>query len=166
METYILTNGIAVKIGKSRDSKRRLVSLQTSSPYKLKMVAIFEEDIEKTLHIRFKDHRMSGEWFSMEILSLYNWICSQIGRDDIIGDFARDTLGMDCIVTEKFPVFETNYWKLKEYLVYRGACREARFAMARCYRAWQRVNRGLDANIDRGNRFKSDGSYTGSWIYG
>jgi len=66
-----------VKIGKAKDVENRLKSLQTSSPYDLKiMVKICATDethalnMEKGLHERLKKHKVRGEWFSKSVINI------------------------------------------------------------------------------------------------
>ncbi|MCB9078480.1 MAG: GIY-YIG nuclease family protein [Anaerolineaceae bacterium] len=57
------------KIGKSNDPQGRLMSLQTASPYKLKLLHTFRADnataAEESLHAALHQTRMSGEWFKL-----------------------------------------------------------------------------------------------------
>ena len=57
------------KIGKSNDPQGRLASLQTASPYKLKLLHVFTADnasaAEETLHHKFHNVRQNGEWFTL-----------------------------------------------------------------------------------------------------
>ncbi len=57
------------KIGISNDPEKRLDSLQTASPYKLKLLNIFPADnataAEEKLHAVFHGQRKEGEWFSL-----------------------------------------------------------------------------------------------------
>ncbi|HRQ39600.1 MAG TPA: GIY-YIG nuclease family protein [Chloroflexota bacterium] len=57
------------KIGKSNDPQGRLASMQTASPYKLKMQHVFKADnaaaAEETLHHKLHGARMKGEWFKL-----------------------------------------------------------------------------------------------------
>ena len=57
------------KIGKSNDPQGRLASMQTASPYKLKIVHVFKADnaaaAEEALHHRLHEARMEGEWFKL-----------------------------------------------------------------------------------------------------
>lgn len=59
-------NGGPIKIGYADDLAKRLVSLQTSRPDKLVVVASFVGTIahEKELHARFSHVREMGEWFT------------------------------------------------------------------------------------------------------
>lgn len=64
--TYIVEavgQGI-VKIGKSRDIEKRVSALQTSNPHRLRLLKVFDADIESELHERFAVFRRAGEWFS------------------------------------------------------------------------------------------------------
>lgn len=62
--------GNPIKIGYSIDPKKRLKSLQTASPVKLKLVKAIpgNRDTERNLHRRFKKYRIRGEWFKSEKL--------------------------------------------------------------------------------------------------
>ena len=57
------------KIGKSNDPQGRLASMQTASPYKLKIVHVFKADnaaaAEEALHHRLHEARREGEWFKL-----------------------------------------------------------------------------------------------------
>lgn len=57
------------KIGKTNDPQGRLASLQTASPYKLKLLHTFKADnasaAEESLHAKFHDVRLEGEWFKL-----------------------------------------------------------------------------------------------------
>lgn len=57
------------KIGKTNDPQGRLVSLQTASPYKLKLLHTFKADnasaAEESLHAKFHGVRLEGEWFKL-----------------------------------------------------------------------------------------------------
>ena len=64
----------AVKIGIAKNVKRRLASLQTSSPSKLKLLGIIKtksvnnaRKIEKSLHEKFAKNRIRGEWFKANV---------------------------------------------------------------------------------------------------
>jgi hypothetical protein len=55
------------KIGIARDVDARRASLQTASPVKLTVEAVIpgSRDLERQLHERFAEHRLSGEWFTI-----------------------------------------------------------------------------------------------------
>ena len=64
----------AVKIGIAKNVKRRLASLQTSSPSKLELLGIIKtksvnnaRKIEKLLHEKFAKNRIRGEWFKTNV---------------------------------------------------------------------------------------------------
>ena len=64
----------AVKIGIAKNVKRRLASLQTSSPSKLELLGIIKtksvnnaRKIEKSLHEKFAENRIRGEWFKTNV---------------------------------------------------------------------------------------------------
>lgn len=59
-----------IKIGRTSDIGKRLSSLQTGSPVKLKIIGIIEcrsdahsKEIETELHKMFAPYRTHGEWF-------------------------------------------------------------------------------------------------------
>ena len=61
----------AIKIGMAKNLERRLKSLQTSSPAKLELIKSVQvssqeeaRELEKTLHKKFEDIQITGEWFS------------------------------------------------------------------------------------------------------
>jgi len=59
-----------IKIGRSKNPEKRLKQLQTGSPNKLKLIAVFEDmgDEEYGLHQRLREYkvRSNGEWFRYE----------------------------------------------------------------------------------------------------
>ena len=63
---YFIRSPTAVKIGRSKDTKRRLGVLQTGHPEPLSLAATCEggRELERQYHDRFKDYRLAGEWFS------------------------------------------------------------------------------------------------------
>ena len=66
---YFIKGGDFVKIGKSHSPEKRIKELQTGNPYKLELLKTIKECSEggyfneSDLHIKFKDHRVEGEWF-------------------------------------------------------------------------------------------------------
>lgn len=63
---YFIQAGLGpIKIGYTTDIKRRLPSLQTSTSKKLRVLATIagRVGLERELHRRFHEHRISGEWF-------------------------------------------------------------------------------------------------------
>ncbi len=65
---YLMISRDGYKIGRSWDPKGRLKELKRSAP-SLELIHTFEADdvllAEKTLHRRFADRRISGEWFDL-----------------------------------------------------------------------------------------------------
>jgi hypothetical protein len=59
-------HGGEIKIGRADDVAKRIVSLQTSRPDKLVLLAAASGSLqqERDLHDRFSKHRVKGEWFS------------------------------------------------------------------------------------------------------
>lgn len=74
----------AIKIGRAKDLRKRMKALQTSSPVSLKLLKSVQlssekeaHELEHSLHKRFSDFRMEGEWFRAEAELL-----EYVGRDD------------------------------------------------------------------------------------
>ena len=70
-----------IKIGRSKNPKKRLLQLQTGNPNKLRLVAFFKGMgwQEKILHERLSFYRLEGEWFSYDCIgSIPDTIYEQI----------------------------------------------------------------------------------------
>lgn len=66
-----------VKIGYSHDPKRRARKLQTGNPEIISLIAVVEagnavsaKQFERHLHARYKNQRVSGEWFKFKPIHL------------------------------------------------------------------------------------------------
>jgi predicted GIY-YIG superfamily endonuclease len=71
----------AIKIGRAKDLAKRMKSLQTSSPAKLKLIKSVQveggeeaQELEQSLHKKFSEIRLAGEWFKAEV-NLLEYIC-------------------------------------------------------------------------------------------
>lgn len=53
-----------IKIGKSTDVAKRLTALQTGMPCELRLLFVYDCDIEKDLHAELWAYRARGEWFT------------------------------------------------------------------------------------------------------
>jgi len=66
---YLIGANSFYKIGIAIDVKKRLASLQTSSPHQMKVLksweSAFAQKAERYLHKHFKDYRQKGEWFRL-----------------------------------------------------------------------------------------------------
>jgi len=66
---YIIHNSEYYKIGISSDPENRLKALQTSSPYELKLIKVYEcknsNKIESLIHAKLKHKNIRGEWFDL-----------------------------------------------------------------------------------------------------
>lgn len=64
--------GIGVKIGFSTNPVARLPGIQTGCPVKVHIVGLILGDrlLEKMLHQRLANYRLSGEWFDEAVLPL------------------------------------------------------------------------------------------------
>lgn len=74
-KSYIIKdcNNNTYKIGKSKNPLKREKTLQSEKP-NLKLIKIFENNIEKELHELYKDCRLRGEWFKLNNIQL-EYIC-------------------------------------------------------------------------------------------
>ena len=64
MYTYIIYDDKYYKIGKTKNLKNRMESMKTSNPH-IKLLLFLDKDIEKDLHVKFKDRNITGEWFNL-----------------------------------------------------------------------------------------------------
>ena len=63
----------AIKIGRAKDLANRMKALQTSSPTRLRLIKLVQiegveeaQKLEQSLHKKFNDIRLTGEWFKAE----------------------------------------------------------------------------------------------------
>ena len=74
-QIYLISepNNGYIKIGyTSRGVKKRLSSMQTGNPGKLKIVAKYDGSLkdEKILHLTFEEQKVLGEWFELNDIAL------------------------------------------------------------------------------------------------
>ena len=76
IKTYIMkdNHNNMYKIGKSKNPKFREKTLQSEKP-SIKMIKVFDFNIERKLHILYKNKRVRGEWFRLSDKDLEN-ICN------------------------------------------------------------------------------------------
>lgn len=71
MVVYILTSDDKTKIGVAKSITNRIKLLQTGNPYIIKLEAVYRtteplaRKIEKELHLKYKEYRCVGEWFTL-----------------------------------------------------------------------------------------------------
>lgn len=77
IKTYIIKDNKnnTYKIGKSKNPLKREKTLQSEKP-NLKLIKIFENNIEKKLHNLYKDCRLRGEWFNLNKVQV-EYICKK-----------------------------------------------------------------------------------------
>jgi len=67
---YIITDGQSYKIGITNNVNSRIKGIQTSHSKKLEVVisqkVLNNTRLEGFLHNKYKDNRLSGEWFNLE----------------------------------------------------------------------------------------------------
>lgn len=64
------------KIGKSTDPKHRERTLQSEKP-SIKLIKIFDKDIESKLHSLYERQRIRGEWFNLNKIQV-RYICTHM----------------------------------------------------------------------------------------
>lgn len=76
-KTYIMKDELnsLYKIGKSKDAVLREKTLQSEKP-SIKIVKVFENNIEKELHKQYKEFRVRGEWFNLNSIQV-KYICTK-----------------------------------------------------------------------------------------
>ena len=83
---YLISTNTHIKLGFSKNPKRRLKQLQTANAEKLMLLKVFPGDkkVEKELHDLLDEYRMEGEWFlydddifkTIDIYLKYNEKCN------------------------------------------------------------------------------------------
>jgi len=77
IKTYLMKNNHTklYKIGYSKNPKHREKTLQSQEP-SIKMVKIWNKNIEKKLHKLYSEYRVRGEWFNLTPIQV-KYICTQ-----------------------------------------------------------------------------------------
>lgn len=75
-----------VKVGYTIDLKGRLQSLQSGSPFKLRLIhgaedRDFAREIEGRIHTNYKARRSHGEWFDVPAGEIIDWINATFASD-------------------------------------------------------------------------------------
>lgn len=65
MFTYIMKSQDLYKIGKSNDVESRLKCFKIGNPF-IELITKYEGNLEGRLHDKFKDKRVTGEWFRLD----------------------------------------------------------------------------------------------------
>lgn len=100
-----------VKIGRTKDLKSRVRSLQTSNPFKIIKLAVFNLNTtpdgittEKYLHEKFKKFRITGEWFTYAPV-IHKWLLNIIAATPP-NHMPRDKFGIYDLPTmeDKLPM--------------------------------------------------------------
>ena len=76
-KTYLIKNNHTklYKIGYSKNPKHREKTLQSQEP-SIKMVKIWNKNIERKLHKLYSEYRVRGEWFNLTPVQV-KYICTQ-----------------------------------------------------------------------------------------
>lgn len=78
---YFALAGNRVKIGHSKDPRRRIATLKTGTPQKVRIYYATPggKQLERSLHEMFADDRVNGEWFVWSS-RIKNWIVQDEAR--------------------------------------------------------------------------------------
>ncbi len=81
-KTYLIKNSRNgfYKIGRSKDPLKRERTLQSEEPL-IKIVKIWDKNIEKELHNKYKEYRLRGEWFRLNKVQV-KYICTHYNKQD------------------------------------------------------------------------------------
>lgn len=63
-KTYLMSDGVFIKIGKSSNPVAREETLQALQP-SIKLILVIQLNIERSLHDEFNEKRIRGEWFDL-----------------------------------------------------------------------------------------------------
>jgi hypothetical protein len=76
IKTYIMkdNHNNLYKIGKSKNPKIREKTLQSEKP-SIKIIKIFDKNIENELHLKYNKNRIRGEWFNLNKIQI-KYICT------------------------------------------------------------------------------------------
>ena len=76
VKTYLIKDTATnlIKIGRSENPRERLVALQCGSGSKLKLIHVFDANIEKLLHCVFSKNRKHGEWFDLDFNDVISYV--------------------------------------------------------------------------------------------
>lgn len=110
---YLMTDGSAVKIGKSADLGKRISQIQTGNPNEIILLQAIETDdmarVERSLHEWFKKYRMRGEWFDLLPhfgLDHAGYIHSMLGENTVTHKYSYSI----AIKNDYESVNELNVW--------------------------------------------------------
>ena len=115
-----------IKIGIADDVPSRLNSLECGAGCKLELInqthpILYAEEAEKSSHIRFKDKRYYGEWFSItkeEANDCIDNIKAKYALDDMVRAYLKENMTVVSIA-EKYGVTRQAVAKrLKQYNIY------------------------------------------------
>jgi hypothetical protein len=75
-KTYLMKNSRnnLYKIGRSKNPKQREKTLQSEEP-EVKIIKLWDKDIENTLHKDYSKYRVRGEWFKLSKIQV-KYICT------------------------------------------------------------------------------------------
>jgi hypothetical protein len=103
---YVIKAGPYVKIGRSKNLRRRIVEIQTHCPLKCEVIFCsktgldnwWERHLERELHKRFAKFWERGEWFNADVetvIKMAELFHESVSKMQDQYRFAKDELGMD-----------------------------------------------------------------------
>ena len=113
---YIITDGLAVKIGKSNNPKKRIDQIQSGNPRHIVVLQIIETDdmdrAELSLHFWYRIFRGNGEWFDLlPLFGLDQSDCIEraLGAEKVIYDYSYSAnLSTDSFETDIAKIWIRN----------------------------------------------------------
>lgn len=103
---YAVVAGPYVKIGVSNDPKKRAGKISADCPLPVTLAGYQEAgfDFEATLHAKFSDLRVKGEWFKMEG-PVAEWVAALPDRttksEGVLSEYFRDNRGKQIRLAER-----------------------------------------------------------------
>jgi len=109
---YFIQQGIdgPIKIGTTDDINKRIATLQTGSPHKLRLIGVIEGDQEKErqLHNFFSAYRLTGEWFAPDKM-MFDYIFSVITETDMQAQCTGLNLNKHIAHIEKIVILQGGF---------------------------------------------------------
>lgn len=150
IKTYLVTDGSSVKIGKTRNIRSRIRSLQTAHPRPLRVLLVLDGDVEYMLHEKFKDSRLKGEWFEYSP-ALHAFLSEHTGQgktkpfyDWLIEKQHSQNLGAFAKIVASDRTFPKTTNQLSKMLEYYGESPH-REALKFAHKGWRRYRDRFNA---------------------
>jgi hypothetical protein len=154
---YFFSSEVGIKVGRSQDPDNRLKTIQTSCPYKARLVFALETKddvaIESELKRRLFPYKTNGEWFSCDLRKAFHTL---VEIDPITDPFPKLDL-------QHVPEIDEKYL---EWLI--GITKRSAFTQSEINRSWieylprfyelkEKYNGDVKAMIDDENSSMEEG---------